>query len=328
MQNEHFKDTMDSSSPHNLWDEIFKAIVSSMPSQLFPLFREVFGREYPPDTPIVLLSSETSSFPENPKAPPSSSLMDVALLVSGTDYYHLECQMQNDHEMVIRMFVYDIRFSLTHTRTVNDSGDILLRFPHSAIIYPEKNEAIPETLKCRILFPDGSEHLYQVPTVRIQSYSLEEIKRKHLTLFVPYLLLRLRPRLMQKSAKKLTEYELTNFMKEVILLLQEELTSGYLSRQEYNRYLYLFQLTADRILEHEPHLHKEAAKMTECLIKFPDQIVEELKAENQTYKAENQAYKAENQTYKAENLAYKTENQKLRALLAQHGIDSSEVENY
>ena len=68
--------------------------------------------------------------------------------------------------------------------------------------------------------------------------------------------------------------------------------------------------------------------MTECLIKFPDQIVEELKAENQAYKAENQAYKTENQTYKAENQAYKAENQKLRALLAQHGIDSSEVENY
>lgn len=33
-----------------LWDEILKAIVSAMPSQLFPLFKEVYGRDYPKDT--------------------------------------------------------------------------------------------------------------------------------------------------------------------------------------------------------------------------------------------------------------------------------------
>ena len=84
-----------------LWDEILKAIVSAMPSQLFPLFKEVYGREYPKDTPIVVLGSETSSFQENSNEPPGTTLMDIALLVAGTDYYHLECQMKNDNEMVI-----------------------------------------------------------------------------------------------------------------------------------------------------------------------------------------------------------------------------------
>ncbi|MDE6744625.1 MAG: hypothetical protein K2J95_12155 [Lachnospiraceae bacterium] len=49
--------------------------------------------------------------------------MDIALLVGGTDYYHLECQMKNDHEMVIRMFAYDVHFAITHTRcSVSDLG--------------------------------------------------------------------------------------------------------------------------------------------------------------------------------------------------------------
>lgn len=38
-------------SGDRLWDEIFKAIVDTMPEQLFPLFREVFGKEYPPAPP-------------------------------------------------------------------------------------------------------------------------------------------------------------------------------------------------------------------------------------------------------------------------------------
>ena len=131
-----------------LWDEIFKAIVSAMPSQLFPLFKEVYGREYPKDTPIVVLGSETSSFQEDSNGPPGSTLMDIALLVAGTDYYHLECQLKNDNEMVIRMFAYDVRFAITHSKAMDqDTGEITLYFPHSMVIYPEKNDAIPDHLR-------------------------------------------------------------------------------------------------------------------------------------------------------------------------------------
>ncbi|MCM1047894.1 MAG: hypothetical protein NC433_05660 [Clostridiales bacterium] len=41
-----------------LWDEILKAIVDTMPEQLFPLFKEVYGKDYPKGTPIVLLKTE------------------------------------------------------------------------------------------------------------------------------------------------------------------------------------------------------------------------------------------------------------------------------
>ena len=51
-----------------LWDEILKAIVDAMPEQLFPLFKEVFGKEYPKGTPIILLATESSTYQENPDA--------------------------------------------------------------------------------------------------------------------------------------------------------------------------------------------------------------------------------------------------------------------
>lgn len=49
---------------NKLWDEILKAIVNSMPEQLFPLFKEVYGKEYPEGTSIVLLNTETATFRE------------------------------------------------------------------------------------------------------------------------------------------------------------------------------------------------------------------------------------------------------------------------
>ena len=90
-----------------------------------------------------------------------------------------------------------------------------MRFPSSAVIYPEKNRELPETLRCRIIFQDGSQHIYQVPTVRIQSYSMQEICDKHLLIFIPYVLLRLRPKLNPNRKNPLTEKELTDLVAEL-----------------------------------------------------------------------------------------------------------------
>ena len=263
-----------------LWDEILKAIVSAMPSQLFPLFKEVYGREYPKDTPIVVLGSETSSFQEDSNEPPGSTLMDIALLVAGTDYYHLECQMKNDNEMVIRMFAYDVRFAITHSKAIDqDTGEITLYFPHSVIIYPEKNDAIPDHLRCRVVFQDNSEHIYKIPTVKIQTYSLEKIKEKHLMLFIPYTILRLRPRLKADLKHPLTQKELTEFVGEVIFVLKEELSDGYLTELEYHDYVRLFYFAVDRVLRQNPQLQEEVHQMTEPLIKLPSMIVKELETQ-------------------------------------------------
>ena len=263
-----------------LWDEILKAIVSAMPSQLFPLFKEVYGREYPKDTPIVVLGSETSSFQEDSNEPPGSTLMDIALLVAGTDYYHLECQMKNDKEMVIRMFAYDVRFAITHSKFIGqDTGEITLYFPYSVVIYPEKNDAIPDYLRCRVVFQDNSEHIYKIPTVKIQTYSLKEIKEKHLTLFIPYTILRLRPRLKAGLKTPLTQKELTEFVEEIIFVLKEELSDGYLTEREYRNYVRLFHFAVDRVLARHQQMREEVHRMTEPMIKLPSVIEDELRAE-------------------------------------------------
>ena len=277
-----------------LWDEILKAIVSAMPAQLFPLFKEVYGREYPKDTSIVVLGSETSSFQENSKEPPGSTLMDIALLVAGTDYYHLECQMKNDNEMVIRMFAYDVRFAIMHSKTMDtDTGEITLYFPRSVVIYPEKNDSIPDHLRCRVVFQDSSEHIYKIPTVKIQTYSLKEIKEKHLTLFIPYSILRLRPRLRAGCKRPLAQNELTEFVEEAILVLKEELHDGYLTEQEYNDYVRLFHFAVDRVLRRHSQMREEVHRMMEPLIKLPSMIVDELQAEITDQRAEIANQKAE-----------------------------------
>ena len=260
-----------------LWDEIFKAIVGVMPEQIFPVIKEVFGKAYPKGTSILILGAETSTFPGSSDRPPSSILMDVALLIADTDYYHFECQMENDREMSFRMFSYDAGFATTHRRKQDKkTGKGVVNFPRSVVIYPEKNDSIPDFLECPVIFPDGSSHIYRVPSSKIQSYSLRQIREKHLDLFIPYTILRLQPKLRKDIKNPLTIDELTAFLEEVILILDEELEDGYINNREYNNYHNLFRYAAYRVLKNHPDFLKEVYRMTESLIKLPSQIMDEM----------------------------------------------------
>ena len=249
-----------------LWDEIMKALVYTMPEQLFPLIEEVYGITYPKRTSVQFLSTEQPVFPNNTEESFTSQFMDLSVLVAGTDYYHIECQMKNDHQMVIRMLSYDLHFAMQHCETEQDAtGEMILRFPRSVVLYPEKNGKIPDRLRCRIIFQDDSEHTYQVPTVRMQDYSMEEIQRKHLILFLPYVLLRLRPQL--EGHNGINKEELTSLVNSVIVILNKEVQLGNITELQQKDILELFNRASKKIFTHYPEYQREVSSMTELKIK-------------------------------------------------------------
>ncbi len=317
-----------------IWDEITKAIVDAMPEQLFPLFKEVYGKEYPEGTSIILLNTETSTFWENREAPPKSTLMDIALLVDGTDYYHLECQMKDNQEMVIRMFAYDVHFAITHTKVVDgEPKEITLKFPNSVVLYPEGSSSSPDHLQCRILFQDNSEHIYRLPVVRVQKYSLKEIREKHLVLFLPYTMLRFRQRL--RKGKNITEKELTEYLNEVILILEDEVAAGRLTELQCHDYVRLIRNAAERVFAKHRELWKEVDQMTAPLIKLATHEFRELEAELEKQKAENAKQETKLAEYEAkdakqekelakqkeENAKQKAEIQRLQEKLRLAGVN-------
>ena len=81
---------------------------------------------------------------------------------------------------------------------------------------------------------------------------------------------------MGKKKNPLTEEELTEFLQEIILILEEELQDGYITEKEYSNYYELFHLAVKRVLKNHPQLLKEANKMTESVIKLPSQFMDEM----------------------------------------------------
>ena len=235
-----------------LWDEIAKTIADHMPNQLFPLFKEAFGKEYPKGTSIQLLQTEYPIPDKQSKGKLSSIYSDITFLVNGCNLYHLECQMDNDKYMVVRMIEYDFHLALRHGVQMEAPNVFTLYFPHSTILYPDTNGNILDNLLCHVIFPDGSIHQYQVPAIKIQSYSLEDIRTKHLTMFLPFKLLSFRPRL-KSVTNPIREKELTEYINKLIVILMKEETSGNITDSEHEDYLGMINLAAERVFRKQEH---------------------------------------------------------------------------
>ena len=92
--------------------------------------------------------------------------------------YHIECQSTSDDTMLVRMFEYDAQIALD-AGEVHD-GVLTVRFPASAILYLRCRAATPDALTVRIELPGGRSAAYDIPAMKAQRYTLEEIFSKGL----------------------------------------------------------------------------------------------------------------------------------------------------
>lgn len=265
------------STEAQLWDEIMKKETFLMPEQLLPLIKEVHGKEYERDTDIRPLATEFSVERSDTKEI-TSIRADITVIVAESDIYHFECQIHNDGTMVMRMFEYDVHIALSYRREM--SGGMELRFPHSAVLYLEDNGNMPEELCCAIHFQDGETYEYKVPVLKVQAYSIEEIKEKHLCVLIPFLPLRFRRRLSARKKKQtVRKEELTSFYRQLILILEEEVEAGYLSETNRNTIISLLGKSMIRVFYRSEALLKEVVDMTEPILELEFEKYEKVIAE-------------------------------------------------
>ncbi|MGN1148000.1 MAG: hypothetical protein ACI4TB_06225, partial [Lachnospiraceae bacterium] len=237
-----------------------------------PLIKEIHGRDYPQGTPIEPLATEFSV--ERTETNELHSIRaDVDLLVNRKDIYHLECEIQNDGNMVLRMLEYDIHLALTYHQSGTEG--IELHFPASAVLYLQDNGSTPDELFCKIRFQDGTSCDYRIPVLKVQSYTLEEIKKKHLSVLIPFLPLRFRKRVGSAEIKdRLDKEELTSFYRQLILMLEEEVAGGNLTVANRNILLSLLNKSMIRVFYKNASLLKEVIEMTEPILETEFEITE------------------------------------------------------
>lgn len=98
--------------------------------------------------------------------------------------YHLECESSlPDGRMTIRLFEYDAQNALDEGEVINEI--LTVTFPNTAVLYLRNYKKTPDKMRYVIKTPGGTVE-YDVPIMKVQEYTMEDIFSKGLLLLIPF----------------------------------------------------------------------------------------------------------------------------------------------
>ena len=212
-------------------DSVFKTLRSRYLRLFIPVINDIFGKDYPLDTPVIALS-ESGVLSDGQTADGEEQVRervtDSAIRV-GDESYILECQSYADGSLVIRIIEYAFVSAL---RSAEQSPDrIRLEFPHFAVIYVKHVPSGPAEAEVVFALPDGQSMEYRVKGIHLEDLSREYILEHDLYAYVPFYITRYEKELRQeKGDTSQAEADLIYFRKELIQRCRDgRLTSAELT---------------------------------------------------------------------------------------------------
>ena len=168
----------------NIYDGAFRTIVNDCRQMLIPVINVIFGEGYTGNEKIEFHPNE--HFINQQDAVNQERITDTNFIIYGKKKkkYHLECESSlPDGRMTIRLFEYDAQIALDEGEVVHET--LTITFPNTAVLYLRNYKKTPDKMQYVIKTPGGSVE-YDVPIMKVQEYSLEDIFSKNLLLLIPF----------------------------------------------------------------------------------------------------------------------------------------------
>ena len=232
-------------SPLDIYDRMFKRIERLSSKAIIAFINGVFQKNYPADSTVTY--SNTEFIDHTLK----KVIADKILTVNGTDSFHMEAQLYDDDEIIIRFMEYGFHHALS-TITQPDLSDpskkCIMTYPQQILIYldTDPTEKIPEEYPVIIRFPDCVEIEYHIPVLKFQEKDMEEIKDRHMVILLPFRLLRLRKLIEKERSKENVRQLLLLYRNDIIVPIDKAYEQGFLTWKDR---LYLLAL-ARRLSKH------------------------------------------------------------------------------
>lgn len=270
-----------------LWDEVAKKEIERYPWLILPLIQEVFHKVYSESAEIRLIATEyvVRRIHKGSGSTLNSIFADIAVQIGDRDIYHMECQMNKDKGMVLRMLEYDIHIGMVHRienyrkKEYTDMGHELV-MPRSVILYLNNMNHMPVEETCLIKFADGTTHEYRIPVMNVQSYTMEMIEKKHLNMLIPFLPIRFRKYLNSKRngvrqpIAEVVRKDLTEFIRECIMIIDREKENGTLTDAAGKDIIELLDMTCGYLLKNEPDLKKDVRGIMRPIVMLQSERIE------------------------------------------------------
>ncbi len=238
------------------YDDVFRTMLNDCSRFILPLLNEVFGENY--DGTETIVFANDYHFQNKQDGAEDKIITDASFKVIKGETekkYHLECQSTIDNSMVLRFFEYDSQIALddaTIEKIVGDDGGkksdglLTVTFPHSAVLYLRSNKNTGDVMTIRFVTP-GGEVKYDIPIIRMQSYSLEDIWEKEIYLLIPFYIFTHESNFPKYNEDEALLQGLVNEFKEICVKMEELTQQGKMTELENRIIVELSKKVVDNI---------------------------------------------------------------------------------
>jgi len=168
----------------NIYDGAFRTILNDCRKLVIPLINEIFGEQYTGEEEIQFFPNE--HFIDRQDEADRERITDTNFTAFGKipKKYHLECESSlPDGKITVRLFEYDAQIALDEGELTEKT--LTVTFPNTAVLYLRTYKNTPDKMKYVIVTPGGTVQ-YDVPIMKVQAYSLDDIFNKNLLMLIPF----------------------------------------------------------------------------------------------------------------------------------------------
>ena len=315
---------MTTNNNNTIYDDVYKTMLEKFPELIIPLVNEEFHQNYPMNAKIESLNLESHK--------EEGHVIADSVFKIENHIYHVECQSNIDNTIAVRILEYDFYMALKGM--VKGDDDIFeIEFPKSCVIYLRHNENTKESMKVRVKVTDTLTFDYEVPIVKAQEYTVEEIFEKKLFMLLPFYIMR-----YEKTGNDTMEEEEIAQIVEEYKKIVSKMEEAFYSANDIDgerlcaELLELMKRLAEYILRNNENAKREigGAIMGGTAFKTLTERLEEAEAEKEKFKAEKEQAEAkiEQAEVKIEQAEAEKEQlkreadaeiQRLRRIMAEHG---------
>ena len=168
----------------NIYDGVFRTILNDCRKLIIPVINEIFGEAYTGEEEIRFFPNE--HFLDQQDKADKERITETNFMVFGKvlKKYHVECESSlPDGRITIRLFEYDAQIALDEGEVTEET--LTVTFPNTAVLYLRTYKKTPDKMKYVIVTPGGTVQ-YDIPIMKVQKYSLDDIFEKHLFMIIPF----------------------------------------------------------------------------------------------------------------------------------------------
>ena len=210
------------------YDDAFRTMMNDCIQLLIPVINEIFGKNYSGKEKIITHPNEHFINQQDGKEQKRITDSSFSIISENNkeDKYIFECQSTADDTLIIRIFEYVTQEALDSGKI--DNYQLIVTIPNAAVLFLRSNKNTPNAMNIVINTPGGSVS-FDVPVMKVQSYSLQQIFDKKLLFLLPFYIFNLEKDFPQFEASEEALESLKKVYIDFMDRLEKEVTEGHIS---------------------------------------------------------------------------------------------------